>query len=784
MRVQGQITSVTREKKDFKKSNLLFTICEFNEEKQPTGKEYNVLCPPSRFLPIWVGDYIDVGLSKPESGSDGKSKGTGKVCNIEKFPLVVISNEEEQILEALKKCSYKLFYRKEESFLVQLKNSSICQRNFGGLIHLYLDFLAQSVYYYDNYPELVSKPVFPTFDRMPEKKMMMFFRKWIQQRIFRQLYLIGFNKTDIKRMAHPNKKPSLLELYPEAIKNPYIIINIPIQVCDEIYETIHGEVDPVMHMGGEITRFVHEKQVSNSWSFVPEYLMVKKYPNYRQHIPFLESTFSLKIDEERIYTEYSWRAETTVATFINKLLVAEPFEIEEKFFDDWDKSDRQKEAVLFALRNPVSIILGPPGSGKSSIIGEILRYIEAHEETVYVGTFTGNASRRVKECLKDNFIDKKVIEDHISTLDRMIVRYCREEESTRPNIGTLLGDEIFMCTTELFYRSIETVKTFKRVILLGDEDQLSPISWGFMGESLLKTKVPVFRLTECFRTVGKAGEKHPVLKNAEVLLAAVSENAIPNFETGPFFRMLNGTLTTMDKEVTELKKQKIDLQRFRILSPVKAVVYDLNLMVTNHFLSDQPSVTDKWGKLWTEGALVMATENYYSKNYQFANGEEGILRKIDVEEVILGNGDVLECQVLEVEFFGKEIIKFFLEDSDELVGRHFTSSLALASAKTVHKFQGAEADLIYFYFPECRIGAGKYSFYNYKLIYTAMTRTKKVFRMVGHIPSFLLACTKRPQKVYEHLHKRILHEEVEEEEENEGCDGEDPFADPFEDEYD
>ena len=79
-------------------------------------------------------------------------------------------------------------------------------------------------------------------------------------------------------------------------------------------------------------------------------------------------------------------AETTTLKNADKLI--------EQYFPDSDAVDWQKEAAKAALVNSFSIITGGPGTGKTTVIAEIVQQLSKNNEKILV-TSTGGFVGRV-----------------------------------------------------------------------------------------------------------------------------------------------------------------------------------------------------------------------------------------------------------------------------------------------------------------------------------------------------------------------------------------------------
>lgn len=793
MIVSGVITNLTQKKERGKYLPKELTLKEIDENTgETTGKLYNIKIPAARFLPIWEGDFVKTELTNYDE----------RYQTFGDYPFVVIPDDDSQLITCIKKCGYHLRINGKEDQILHGFNKAFKQFNHYPTIATYLDKIAEMQYEYDNFPEQVNEVTYPD-TALTRKSNPVFFRRWLKERIYRQLYLLGFAKKDITHMA---KKYKLTEIYSEAIRNPYKITSIPIEVCDSISMMMHGEINPEHQRGGNIIRYLEHKMDNNSWTYVPEYIMIKEFQLSPASKTFLSDEFGLVFDDDRVYSHYGYEVETKVASFLNDEMLRDKPEVDESYFQDIDHlSPKQKEAAIFALSHNFSVIIGKPGTGKSTVSAIVARYLEEHEECVFVTSFTGNATDRSRECILAEMKhlpehSKKLILDRITTLDKLISKYSNANREL-PAVRKLIIDELGMTTTELFYRLISCKplsKHLDQISGFGDDNQLPPITWGHLLSSLLKGGAPVYRLEECFRCVGTSSYDsdgreikviHPILRNADILL----ENALkyknqktgtaPAFESCLEFKRIKGDIFTVRDTINNFHRQGVLLTDFRVLSPVRAPLDMLNDMINDIYFPEAEKVMDKWGKTWVVGSLVMVTKNFYGHDYQLVNGEEGTI--IEVGDDIV---DESAYQFVLVEFKNKENpIKFYTIE-DEKLSSHSTQLLAPSSAKTVHKSQGKEHDIIIYYFPQANFADSPYSFYNYKINYTAITRAKKIVRIIGHLPSFSTACVRYPHNVKQHLEKRLdtySSVTIEESDEEEPCFGEDsdPFAEVDYDDY-
>lgn len=141
----------------------------------------------------------------------------------------------------------------------------------------------------------------------------------------------------------------------------------------------------------------------------------------------------------------------------------------------------QSEACQRAFRRPFSVVSGAAGTGKTTVIGALMKAIEkAHGATSFkLLAPTGKAADRIRERVgKDSstihsFLASKGWLNENFTLKR--VGGSREED-----VATVIIDEASMLDVELaavLFRAFNW-RTVQRVILVGDSSQLPPIGRG------------------------------------------------------------------------------------------------------------------------------------------------------------------------------------------------------------------------------------------------------------------------------------------------------------------
>ena len=369
----------------------------------------------------------------------------------------------------------------------------------------------------------------------------------------------------------------------------------------------------------------------------------------------------------------------------------------------------QENAVRIACTNPVVIITGRPGTGKTSATRAAIDIALGLGKRIACCAPTGLAAIRLGEAAG--------IE---ATTCHRLLGYGSPEPREPLDIDVLICDETSMMDTYLTANLLEAVPSGCVVILLGDVDQLPSVGPGNVLRDLIESQAfPVVRLSTIHRQESMIGRGLGIVDAAH----AVIEGRMPPFNATDFrFVPAPTAAAAIDESETDdekaatwvpvivarMRDQGTPLDEIQILSPMNKGplgVDNLNLVMQAAFnppAGDKREITFRKAT-FREGDRVMQRKNDYDLGV--VNGDIGYIRSIDPTAGIV-------C----VAFSGERIVKF---DRTRVL-------FSLAYATTIHKSQGSGFAKVI-----VAVTTGHAIMLNQNLVYTAITRAKTQCVLLG-----------------------------------------------------
>ncbi len=581
---------------------------------------------------------------------------------------------------------------------------------------------------------------------------------------------------------------------------------------------------------------------SHSCLYIPDWagqqiILADKNSEKRIHFPFKEEwefEFSnppsllakqaLICEHGRLFFQRLWFYEKEISRFLlamKRQIFDLPFKQEltteiNRIFPINTAIEWQKIAVLTALTHQLTIISGGPGTGKTYILGYILRFLQQLYPNLRIALTapTGKAAARMTESLKqfnNNLANGLNPADPFNynaqspslagqTIHRLlkyspIIRGFHFNTQNSLPFDLVVVDEASMLDLSLFYHLLSAMDAGARLVLLGDRFQLASIEAGHILSDICRIPVINRYTSEFVRTMIQI-TSDPSIKSLEI----ESVEAVP--------------LQNMMVELQKSHRVNSDHALYHLATRIRGINTEHDIDDTFDFMSQADKDTDRsfhWKMITTrtelyqllKGSIEEHWREYFHaqeiKQYSllfnrlrillpFRGGLGGVVRlNRDIEKLLISlrwispskhsefyhrkpllitqndysldlfNGDIGYCYQEK-----KELLVYFHSDGPEKPARNIPAAqLATAEpvyAMSIHKSQGSEFDHVWVVLPwEAEMINNP--LLTRELLYTAITRARKSVTIVGHpevIKTSLRNSTQRSSGLGFRLHSKIV----------------------------
>lgn len=419
--------------------------------------------------------------------------------------------------------------------------------------------------------------------------------------------------------------------------------------------------------------------------------------------------------DKAVYLKGLHHAETNVASYVEslvctgKLLPKIDIKAEMAYLDkegNLKLADKQRQAVEMTLHGGVSVLTGGPGTGKTTTVHSIITLLGRNRVELMLAAPTGRAAKRLSETTRRD----------AATIHRML-KYDPKEGGFAYNQDNplpadyIIVDEASMLDVALMHQLLKAIAPTASLLLVGDVDQLPSVGAGNVLRDLIHSgRVPVTRLDTIFRQA----QRSLIVRNAHLINQGEFPILTKEESTGnpDFYFVYREEPEEVLETIVDLVRERIPkahgfdpIRDIQVITPMHRAILgagNLNKRL-QEALNKETRVLTRGNLSIKVGDKVMQRVNNYDKDV--FNGDIGVVNAINRTDHVVS--------VL----YGRRIIPYEYGDLDELT---------LSYAITVHKSQGSEYPVVVI-----PVHTQHFIMLQRNLIYTALTRGKKLVVMVG-----------------------------------------------------
>lgn len=535
-------------------------------------------------------------------------------------------------------------------------------------------------------------------------------------------------------------------------QNPYRLVEdvegIGFKTADKIAKSLNFEDDHPYRIKAAILAMILDICMQSGDTYITiEQLQRRFYKAFDRSIALdtylvnLQMERNIIIEDERIYHHTQYDAQNGIAMFLsefptlnekNEVFDEEDISIlEDKFHITYE--EKQRKAITSFFKESFMILTGGPGTGKTTIVKGVLELYKHYfpNDTIALCAPTGRAAKRLSQ-----------LSDAKASTIHSLLKWDLETNTFLVNkeepidADLLIIDEFSMVDQWLFYNLLQACGKIKKILIIGDEDQLPSVGCGSVLRDLIESNCfPIVRLNKIFRQ----SEGSDVITLAHQIREG-NADILDNAKDVAFFECANYEVKDLVVSIVYNALEKgYDVKDIQVLAPMYGGVAGIDAL--NNALQKMMNPADEYKKEVKVGYRLFRE---HDKILQLKNQPD--------DEVFNGDiGEIIDIQHSEDNVFQKNCILADFDGVEVEYSGEQIYNITHAYATSIHKAQGSEYAIVIM---------PVVSDYRYmlqkRLLYTGVTRARNSLVLLGEKEVFLKSLKVEDR----HVRKSTLKEKI------------------------
>lgn len=493
------------------------------------------------------------------------------------------------------------------------------------------------------------------------------------------------------------------------------------KTADAIGQWFGIAADDPRRIRGGLETAIHEAtwQAGHTWLYQGQGIMAAAdllnlpQPTVAKEVDAAVADSQLIRVEERIWPASLYVAERTIAAQIEQRLGRTNTDAQEAALNmavssAHRASEEQINAVVMALTEPLSLLTGGPGTGKTTTLKTLIDAAHAMDIDVTLMAPTGKAAARMTEATGHPATT-------IHSRLKIVPGQSGDAADLEPVTGLIIVDEISMLDTGLAAAMLSRISPAAQILLVGDPDQLPSVGPGaVLRDLLIADRIPRVHLDTVYRNEAGIAVNAARMRAGETLLDLPDCQIIPAASPDMALEQVLATVHNHRDALVLTPTNDGPCGRYALNSLLQPILnpgrQGTGIRQYAGSSKDEDGTLEKRQEELCLGDRVMVTRNHTELGV--FNGQVGTVV------------DLMVPRSLDVEIDGN-VITFSGEDK---------RLLTLAYAITGHKAQGSEAPTVIVPVFPSRVLSREW-------LYTVITRARERCYLIGDV-SAIQSCIK------------------------------------------